>query len=73
MFTNHQRGFLPKISVEVKGFIYIGIKAVFLDAQTERVQVCIAFWLSGDQESMIRAIPSKDFHFSLEFQIIEYK
>ena len=58
---------------EMKGFIDTEIKAVFLGVQKERFQMCIAFWLPGDQESISRAIPSKDFHFWFEFQITEYK
>lgn len=58
---------------EMKGFIDTEIKAVFLGVQKERFQMRTAFWLPGDQESIIRAIPSKDFHFWFEFQITEYK
>lgn len=57
----------------MKGFIDTEVKAVFLGVQKERFQMCIAFWLPGDQESIIKAIPSKDFPFWFEFQITEYK
>ena len=62
-----------KILEEMKGFIDTEVKAVFLGVQKERFQMCIAFWLPGDQESIIKAIPSKDFPFWFEFQITEYK
>ena len=51
----------------MKGFIDTEVKAVFLGVQKERFQMCIAFWLPGDQESLGPYL-QKTFIFGLSFK-----